>query len=83
MSKEPSYIRCIKPNDFKKAGKSCKLLVLNLLVYYVTSLHVDLIYYFDAHRRLRFGNCWSSSEVFGTDGKSSRPQSWICLSKTI
>lgn len=30
MSKEPSYVRCIKPNDGKQAGTDCLLKHLSL-----------------------------------------------------
>ena len=69
MSKQPSYVRCIKPNDDKRPGKLIYLIAhqMSCDVYRSTTREYNI----------------SSSKVSWINGESQSTSSWILLSKTF
>ena len=84
MSKQPSYVRCIKPNDNKRPGEQCLLLLTRCHVIPIGILQDNIIYHqvkylglMENLRVRRAGFCYRRPfAVFLGRYKSLCPKTW-------
>lgn len=71
MKEDPSYIRCIKPNEAKLPSRFNRAIVAHQVCYLIHS------------KSQLIQSLHSSGEIFGANGKSARTSSWLRIQATI